>query len=163
MVERNYNELMPTREELIDAFAYAIGKREGFYNIGPNPTRAQRNRNPGNMRPWTGCLYPKDKDNFVVFPTIQEGWMFLKKQCDRNIFIRHLTFNEFFQGKFGVYAGFAPASDGNKPNAYAAFVVSVLSVRLGLKNVKVTDVVSEYCDPDTTYREEFWTMPPKIS
>lgn len=51
-------------------------------------------------------------------------------QVDGNIFKRHLTFLQFFEGKPGVYYGYAPAADKNKPDVYAQFVVTFLKRQL---------------------------------
>jgi hypothetical protein len=101
-------------------FAYAIARFEGYY---VPQSRAQRNRNPGNLRAVAGQA--SDADGFRTFGTHVEGWLALIRQIERNI-LRGLTLNEFFGGKPGVYPGYAPASDGNDPVAYARFVGSVV-------------------------------------
>jgi hypothetical protein len=52
-----------------------------------------------------------------------DGWNALYSQIQTNIG-RGLTLNEFFAGKPGVYAGYAPSADSNSPLAYAQRVGS---------------------------------------
>jgi hypothetical protein len=50
-----------TRNELIEKIAQAIAEMEGFYRSATQPTLAQRNANPGNLRQWrdrSGKPYP---------------------------------------------------------------------------------------------------------
>lgn len=101
--------------DLVDKIAAAIARFEGFYV--PN-SRAQRNNNPGNLRRWGNTPVV---DGFASFPTLEAGWAALRRQVEINIG-RGLTLNEFFAGKPGVYAGYAPASDNNHPINYARFV-----------------------------------------
>ena len=75
----------------VSAFAVAMATMEGFYTKG-NP--AERNRNPGNIRPWRGCTFQSD-NNLIVFPTGARGWGQLHRQIRKNI-SRGLTTYEFF-------------------------------------------------------------------
>jgi hypothetical protein len=104
-----------TRDTLIDAMALAISIMEGF---GLENSRAKRNNNPGNLRSWGRVPV---EGGFAKFPTVEAGWRALKIQIGKNIG-RGLTMQEFFAGKPGVYAGYAPAADKNKPYDYARFV-----------------------------------------
>lgn len=94
----------------------AIAYFEGYFTPG---TRAHRNNNPGNLRGWSRSN-PKDDKGFDIFPTLQAGVDALWRQIWLNIY-RDLTVREFFQGKPGVYPGYAPISDNN-PATYASFV-----------------------------------------
>lgn len=113
----------------VNQLAAAIQHREGF---SPG-TRSYRNNNPGNLRPpngsatyWTGQT-GVDSGGFAVFGSYEDGWNALltnlsvhaQKNPDQ-------TIGDYFQQ-------YAPASDGNDPVAYAAFVANQLGV-----------------DPDTT-------------
>lgn len=100
---------------LVYKFADAIATMEGFFTQG---SRAQLNNNPGNLRSWGH--YPLVK-GFVAFPAAEDGWKALRTQVQKN-FDRGLTTREFFGGKPGVYAGYAPSADGNYPEKYAKFV-----------------------------------------
>jgi hypothetical protein len=51
----------------------------------------------------------------------------LQHQVDLNIG-RGLTLDEFFAGKQGVYAGYAPAADSNNPSGYASTVAGWLGI-----------------------------------
>ena len=116
---------VPTQNKLVLLIAEAIAHYEGFYKPG---TRAYRNNNAGNLRGWSSSL-PKDKDGFDEFPTRRDGFLALYKQVEKNIFTRELSLNEFFAGKPGVYGGYAPLGDNNKPDQYAMYVESFLEDR----------------------------------
>ena len=111
---------------MIRSFAEAIATMEGFYKPG---SIAARNNNPGNLRSW-GTL--PTRDGYAVFPTAAAGWGALEKQVARNIG-RGLTLEEFFGGKAGVYAGYAPALDRNDPIRYARFVGKRLGVDISTR------------------------------
>lgn len=97
------------------AIAQAIYRMEGS---GPN-TLATRNNNPGNLRSGQGQLYTNG--GYAVFATMEDGWNALYHQIDLNI-AKGLNLYEFFGGKPGVYAGYAPSADSNNPVHYADFV-----------------------------------------
>jgi len=101
--------------------AQAIATMEGFYR--PNSV-SQRQNNPGNLRSWG--RHPI-VGGYVAFPTPKVGWSALKVQIEKNI-QRGLTMDEFFAGKAGVYAGYAPGADQNDPKGYAAFVAKQCKV-----------------------------------
>ena len=82
-------------------FAQAIATFEGFYIDG---SKAQRNNNPGNLRPIGAST------GFRVFETANQGWERLVNQIEINV-KRGLTLEEFFLGKKGVYPGYAPLGD----------------------------------------------------
>lgn len=107
--------------DLLWRMAYAIARMEGYFQPG---TVAERNNNPGNLRRWGSRPV---KDGFAVFPDHIAGWNALFSQIHRNIG-RDLTLNEFFAGKPGVYPGYAPAADNNRPYDYAEFVNGWLGV-----------------------------------
>lgn len=106
---------------LIDGIAQSIATMEGFFK--PN-SLAARNNNPGNLRSWGSVPVV---DGYASFPTAEQGWAALRAQIQRNI-DRGLTLREFFSGKPGVYAGYAPSADNNHPEEYAKFVASRLGV-----------------------------------
>lgn len=108
------------QSDLIAQIAAGIKRQEGF---APG-TLAYRNNNPGNLRPlpngWPGQV-GVDASGFAVFGSLADGEAALDRQIQTNI-DRGLTLNEFFAGKPGVYAGYAPAADKNQPNVYASNV-----------------------------------------
>ena len=108
----------------ISELAQAIARFEGFV---PG-TRAYRNNNPGNLRTW-GSL-PRDSAGYAIFPTPEAGWAALERQVGLNI-ARGLTLEEFFAGKPGVYAGYAPSADANDPANYARTVAGWLGIGTG--------------------------------
>jgi hypothetical protein len=107
--------------DLINSMAQAIATMEGFFK--PN-TIAQRNNNPGNLRSWGSNPI---RNGYAVFATPEEGWAALRKQIQLNI-NRGLTLSEFFGGKAGVYAGYAPSADSNDPVNYARFVAGRVGI-----------------------------------
>ncbi len=123
-----------TRQQLIDIMAVKI-----YVFEGGNLPRSVNNRfnNPGNLRRWgrTPVWVPtgqgdrpatpeerKRGKGYAKFPTIEAGWRALKKQIEKNVFVRGLTMRQFFGGGKG-YAGFAPSKDGNYPTKYASYVM----------------------------------------
>jgi len=136
-----------TKQELIEQIAQAIAEMEGFYRTATQPTLAQRNANPGNIRQWRDSLgrpYPTSKGyvDFVAwaserFPgasreemsrrALEEGWRVLR------VLIGQYLDGKYTQGKqpsaeemFRVYA---PSVDGNHPANYARFVAGKLGAR----------------------------------
>jgi hypothetical protein len=85
-----------------------------------------RNNNPGNLRAGPGSV-GLDSRGFAIFPDPATGWAALDHQVDLNIG-RGLSLQEFFGGKPGVYAGYAPAADANNPAGYAATVGGWLGI-----------------------------------
>lgn len=102
----------------VPSLAQAIAQMEGYNTPG---TLAARNNNPGNLRSGPGQV--GTSGGFAVFPDDATGWAALDNQIQVNAG-RGLTLNEFFAGKPGVYAGYAPSADSNDPARYAAFVAS---------------------------------------
>lgn len=107
---------------LVDKIADAIARFEGFHKLG---SVAQRQNNPGNLRSWGKVPVI---GGYASFATVEDGWRALRRQVQKNIG-RGLTLQEFFAGKPGVYAGYSPASDGNHPTLYAAYVARRLDIR----------------------------------
>ena len=108
---------------LISSIASAIQTMEGWF---PGSV-SQRNNNPGNIM---DVAYYQATGQFRVkyFPTLAEGQQALQDQISRNIG-RGLTLKEFFGGKPGVYAGYAPAGHGgNDPVAYANSVAAAAGI-----------------------------------
>jgi len=109
-----------TTDGLVDRISAAITRYEA--GTKPNPISI-RNNNPGNLRPWWkgSGPFPVDEHGFIKFPDWDTGMRYLRKQVELNA-SRGLTLREFFGGKRGVYSGYAPAADRNKPETYAATV-----------------------------------------
>jgi hypothetical protein len=76
--------------------------------------------NPGALRSGTGMI-GVSSTGIAIFPDLATGEAALERQVQLNI-DRGLTLDEFFGGKPGVYAGYAPAADSNRPYQYAANV-----------------------------------------
>jgi hypothetical protein len=153
------------RDTLVERFAYAIAKMEGFYRDlnkedrgalkaagvsfvdydGKMLTPGQAYNNPGNIMVQWGHNRIS-KDGFVIFSTMDEGWKALKHQISLLI-DRHLTFLQFFagerdeKGRVTGYYGYAPAGHGvNNPMNYAAFVIDELGFDVPIMT-KIEDMV----------------------
>jgi len=107
--------------DLVEQLAAAIARVEGG---GRADSLAARNNNPGNLRSWGS--YPV-VSGYVKFPDYATGYAALKEQVRKNI-ARGLTLDEFFAGKPGVYAGYAPAADSNQPHSYARTVAGWIGI-----------------------------------
>lgn len=111
---------MTTLEALADAFMH----HEGWY---PG-SRSNRNRNPGNLRPWKdGQL--KDDGGYRVFSSLVEGYQALLDDLRVKLQGSHgLKPESTLLDLLNIYA---PAGDNNNPNAYALAVAQWVSVALG--------------------------------
>lgn len=107
--------------------AVSIAWFEGWFQ--PN-SKARRHNNPGNLRHWIDTPVV---NGYAVFPTPIDGFRALFRQIQKNI-SRGLTLREFFQGKEGVYPGYAPIADGN-PSIYADFVASKTGIPLDNESI----------------------------
>lgn len=144
-----------TRTQLINIIAESIARHEGYYVTQAEaqkrgmrwPTRAQRNRNPGNLRQWDPKRNKYDDvdpaKRYVIFDTDAAGWSALRKLCEQYLK------GKYHQGKppslrqwFKVYA---PAEDANNPESYAAGVAKALTAA-GVQGVSVDRPAVEYID-----------------
>lgn len=133
-------------EVFVSRFAEAMAVQEGFYVVG---SKARRNKNPGNIRPWKGCTLPVS-GGMIRFPSTAAGWEQLHKQIRLNI-KRGLTCLEFFAGQRdeegkvipGGYWGYAPASDGNDPLGYANFVAARIGIPIDVPLATVAELPRE--------------------
>lgn len=116
MIETDLHE-----SRFVAAFGVAIATMEGFYKPG---SRAARNMNPGNLRSWGRTPLA---GGYASFARPSDGWAALHSQIRKNI-KRGLNTFEFFAGKPGVYAGYAPSGDSNDPANYARFVAKRLGI-----------------------------------
>jgi len=126
-----YNLLKPfMKQEIIKNdlklanFCLAIQSHEGWF---PG-SRSERNKNPGNLR-YVGqkLAIGKDKNNFAVFSTYEDGFNTLKEMIKRaasgfsKVYSPEDTLLQFF-GKY------APSFDLNDPNNYAQVVAKEIGV-----------------------------------
>jgi len=103
--------------------AEAIARFEGYFVPG---SVAARNNNPGNLRSgphMTGT----DAKGYAIYASAEDGYADLDRQIQLNV-DRGLTLREFFGGKPGVYAGYAPAADSNDPGHYSVSVAQWLGI-----------------------------------
>lgn len=124
---------MTIRTYITYIIALGIAVFEGFFRPG---TVARRNNNPGNLRRWGDRPI---RDGFAVFESTRAGFQALMRQVELNI-NRGLTLREFFAGKPGVYPGYAPATDGNDPLAYARFISQFTGIPVG--NDSINSVIT---------------------
>lgn len=154
-----------TRQELLDKLARAIAENEGFFVTEAQakarkirfPTRAQINANPGNLRAWRdakGQPYPTNGGyvDFVAwasrqFPGVSSEEM-SRRALDEGWRILRVLAGQYLDGRYTggkpptveeMFRTYAPASDGNDPEAYARFVASKLGVR---PDQRLIDVVT---------------------
>lgn len=127
-VEEKPTDWEQRREYVLDKWALAIQDFEGWFPPGPNyPTgsRSYRQNNPGNLR-WSP-FEDNNVDNFSVFETYHKGFNALKHQLKialnnkSRVYHNEMTLTEFFEK-------YAPSSDNNYPEKYAAFVARQLGV-----------------------------------
>lgn len=152
-----------TRADLIDVISRSIAKHEGYgltqaEALARNmrwPTRAQRNKNPGNLR---GTWNPKGKHDgpdpktsYMIFDTDVAGWMALQKLCSNYLdgkYHKRLTDPSLRTDKPSLWQWFrvyAPAEDANNPASYAAGVAADLRAA-GVQGVGLHRPVVEYID-----------------
>jgi hypothetical protein len=110
-------------DSLTASLASAIARFEGF---GVPGSVAARNHNPGNLRSGIGQS-GTDANGYAIFPDDVTGYAALDNQINLNIG-RGLSLDEFFGGKPGVYAGFAPSTDSNNPTQYASTVAGWIGI-----------------------------------
>jgi len=93
-----------------------------------------RNNNAGNCR-WNPTGYraiygkvTKDKDGFAVFPTYEQGWLYL---C--NMLLNWAKGARAEWTILRLMKSYAPAADHNDPVAYAEFIARQLGVSVTTK------------------------------
>lgn len=152
-----------TRAELINIIAESIAHHEGYYVTQAEaqkrgtrwPTRAQRNRNPGNLRRWDPKRDKYDDvdpaKRYVIFDTEEAGWSALRKLCEQYLGGKYHKAHKDPRLKtdkpslwqwFRVYA---PAEDANNPESYAAGVAADLRAA-GVQGVGLHRPVVEYIE-----------------
>lgn len=145
----------------------AIARFEGYSIPG---SVAQRNNNPGNLRAGIGQT-GTDGNGYAIFPDSATGFAALQHQVTLNI-NRGLSLDEFFGGKPGVYAGYAPSGDANDPGHYSQTVAGWLGID---PNAPLSDVIgtsggsstpgsgSDFSPIDTgglfTFSTDVWGLP----
>ena len=110
----------------LEAICDGIMRQEGWY---PG-SRSNRNRNPGNLRrsPYTAT---QDADGYDVFDSLVQGYSALTYDVRAKVtgHSEHgLTASSTLDDLFDVYA---PRSDKNDPNSYAAAVAQWCTQALG--------------------------------
>lgn len=104
---------------------WIFGKEEGGSDkreSGPGKTIADRNNNPGNLRPVGGT-------GFTSHQTPLDGWMAMAKQI-RLYFTGKSAAAGFekLQSIWDIIHKYAPASDNNDPEAYSNFVANMMGI-----------------------------------
>lgn len=122
----------PERDYMND-WALAIQQFEGYLNpkqYPPDGTLAYRQNNPGNLR-WSP-FEDGSANGFAVFDTYEKGFNALLHQLriaatgESRVYTPDMTLQRFFE----VYA---PSSDNNYPEKYAAFVAKQLGLPVGTR------------------------------
>lgn len=99
----------------VEALADAVMQFEGW-RAG---SRSWRNRNPGNLRPYSSNQ-PVDGQNYRVFESLSDGFLALTEDLEAKFAGSHgLTHNSTLLDLLNVYA---PAGDANNPSEYTQFV-----------------------------------------
>src|SRR5258707_9251052 len=99
----------------LEALADAIMQFEGWIVR----SRSWRNRNPGNLRPYS-VIQRKDADGYRVFDSLADGWTALRLDLRAKFEGSHgLTPESTMLDLLNVYA---PAGDANNPTNYTTFV-----------------------------------------
>lgn len=117
----------PTTGNLIEKWAEGIQKFEGWFK----GSRSYRNNNPGNIR-YIGQkrAIGEDDKNFCIFKTYADGRqelieMLLRAAEGRSrVYKPTMTLLDFFKT-------YAPSSDNNHPETYAAAVAKMIGVSIG--------------------------------
>ena len=109
-------------------------RRAGFSGLVDDLEQAImrfENTNPAYNNPCALTAGPgatgRAPNGIALFP----DWATGRAACDRQIQLnidRGLTLEEFFAGKPGVYAGYAPAAVGNDPANYSATIARWLGI-----------------------------------
>ena len=97
---------------------WIFGKEES----GPGKTLADRNNNPGNLRPVGGT-------GFTSHQTPLDGWMAMARQIRLYFTGKSAAAGyEKLQSIWDIIHKYAPASDNNDPEAYSNFVANMMGV-----------------------------------
>lgn len=123
---------------LLDALALAIYRYEGD---GPG-MRAQRNCNPGNLRPQSADQ-ARDEAGYRIFPNFVTGYQALQHDLASKIVGQNTHGLNMDSSLIDLFSVYAPAGDGNDPQKYTDFVVKWLQATYHNFNI----------GPLTTFRE----------
>lgn len=121
----------------IEALADAIMCFEGFPKPG---SRANRNRNPGNIRPLGDQA---GDEGYRVFTSLLEGYQALLDDLQAKVDGHNshgLGIQSTLLQLLNVYA---PAGDNNNPTTYAKYVVWYINEALGRTDVKLSSTLGE--------------------
>lgn len=115
---------------LVQSLSNLIAQFEGWNVQGQNPTVAQRNNNPGNLRSGPGQI-GTDANGYAIFPDAATGMAALENQVSTNI-DRGLSLQTFVGGgptnTGGLYPGYAPSADNNNVANYVNFLSNGLGI-----------------------------------
>jgi len=120
----------------LEALADAIMQFEGWF---PR-SRSWRNRNPGNLRPYS-VIQAKDADGYRVFESMADGWTALRLDLRAKFEGSHgLTEDSTLLDLLNIYA---PAGDANNPTNYTNFVCKQTSLSLN-RAITPTTTLKEF-------------------
>lgn len=116
-----------TKRQLAILLAHACSRMEGWDGADPRAgdnTLVRQNRNPIALTSWGSQPIVK---GLVKFKKPQDGWEAAYHQWEK-IIERPVTLFEAFEGKPGIYDGFASSKVGNDSESYAKFVSSLTGI-----------------------------------
>lgn len=124
----------------LEALADAIMTNEGWHGSLTGGSRAWRNRNPGNLRPWNPAQ-PCDEGGYRIFPSLALGWQALLDDLQAKFNGSHdLGPAATMLALLNIYA---PAGDTNNPTSYCTFVCTWTSAILG-RTITPSTTLAEY-------------------
>lgn len=123
---------MTPLEALADAIMFFEGWKQG--------SRSWRNRNPGNLRPYSSNQ-PQDSGGYRVFESLADGFAALTQDLEAKFGGSHgLTHASTLLDLLNVYA---PAGDANNPSEYTDFVCLWTSKALA-RTITPTTTLGDY-------------------
>ncbi len=127
----------------VEAMADAIMSFEGWIPKGqsnaiPNGSRSWRNRNPGNLRPFSSTQ-ARDADNYRVFNSLVDGFSALLADLNHKLQIDFAPTNTLLD----VMNKYAPTGDANNPTQYTIFICHRLTITLG-RPIAITTTINEF-------------------
>ncbi len=120
----------------LEALADGVMQYEGWHR----DSHSWRNRNPGNLRPYS-TAQRSDAGGYRVFDSLAQGWQALLDDLSAKFAGSHgLTPTSTLVDLLNVYA---PAGDANNPSAYTQFLCGWTSHILG-RSIGPATTLQEY-------------------
>lgn len=127
----------------VEALADSIMSFEGWVPKGqsnalPNGSRSWRNRNPGNLRPYSASQ-ARDAENYRTFTSLVDGFQALVADLSYKV---HISFPNN-STLLDVISKYAPTGDANNPTQYTIFVCHRLTLIL-MRPINVNTTIKEF-------------------